>query len=320
MPAPSLLSVPEAGSSLPTSILGRVRSKFRSIEEWHLNLSEADHRKHCQNLVASPRIEIELERWWISCQLFDDNHDGELEYEEYARFHSNLVKAFNKHEVSENQLIGEAAECALANDWERDSKGDGVVDQQEFYHSVVELAVTWCEHDPHHQESESFYLAFLQKMFHNIFSSDPEKSKAEYLEIHTDIERGCKRARSPTTQRVRKASVFRRPSQFDFTEISECEGKIDTPIILSPLQKRKQYTRSRKAPAVVHMISAARYLTGIHTSPLAPPAPEAAVVPRTREVEAVPHTQYVVDPIEKKRNKAAMARVRRPPPLPHRCS
>ena len=37
-------------------------------------------------------------------QLFDDNSDGRLEFEEYERFHTNLVKAFNKHEVSPKQL------------------------------------------------------------------------------------------------------------------------------------------------------------------------------------------------------------------------
>jgi hypothetical protein len=205
-----------------------VKIKFRVMGALHHAASEANHQRHCRSLVTNPAIAEELERWWVSAQLFDDNDDGVLEFDEYERFHTNLVGAFNKHEIEAHQLSEEQAQSALKKDWARDSGGKPVVDQSAFYVSVIELAMTWCEADPQHHESQGFYLAFLQKLFLDIFSLNPEQDKKEYLQTHTHIAKSHSRLLAVAgfadlrDSKVRRTSVFqRRPSLLDLTDLEQ---------------------------------------------------------------------------------------------------
>jgi hypothetical protein len=125
----------------------KVKQRIAALGALDRNAVEADHRRNCLRLLKYPHFDSELAKWWSACQLFDTDNNGDLEFDEYEYFHNKLVSAFNETEEEARQLGKGEAEKALLADWERDSKGDGAVDKEEFFLSIIELAVTWVEHE-----------------------------------------------------------------------------------------------------------------------------------------------------------------------------
>ena len=97
------------------------------------------------------------------------------------------MRAFNRSNPP--GLLEAAAERSLMIDWERDSKGDGIVDKDDFIRSVVELAVTWCEHTD--ILTPEVCTEFLHDLFGKLFSDLPEQQKVQwrehYQEHHTQV-------------------------------------------------------------------------------------------------------------------------------------
>ena len=90
----------------------------------------------------------------------------------YAYFHHCLVMAMNDDDTT-NYITKKEALSSLDEDWVRDSEGSGRVDKTEFFHSVVDLAVAWCDVP----EDPSCVLAFLGSLFPRVFTHNPQSIK-----------------------------------------------------------------------------------------------------------------------------------------------
>jgi hypothetical protein len=108
------------------------------------------HRALIQRAIADEHLQPELSRWVHSATIFDEiGLLKEIQFAEYAFFHHRLVHAFNERNraqgMTEDELISEEEEeIALAEDWGRDSKGDGGVRHADFKYSVVESVASLC--------------------------------------------------------------------------------------------------------------------------------------------------------------------------------
>jgi hypothetical protein len=125
----------------------KVQQRISALGALDRNAVEAEHRRECLKLIDVKEFDDELARWWEACQLFDTNNNSDLEFDEYEYFHNKLVNAFNESEEEARKLSASEARRALLADWDRDSKGDGAVDKADFFLSIIELAVTWVEHE-----------------------------------------------------------------------------------------------------------------------------------------------------------------------------
>jgi hypothetical protein len=176
-----------AETSLWAWIRSAIARKLAALSALDTSLAEADNQREVEKLASDPSVLSEIEHWWNACLLFDEDDSTSLDFFEYSYFHSQLVRAFNRSNPP--GLLEAAAERSLMIDWERDSKGDGIVDKDDFIRSVVELAVTWCEHTD--ILTPEVCTEFLHDLFGKLFSDLPEQQKVQwrehYQEHHTQV-------------------------------------------------------------------------------------------------------------------------------------
>jgi hypothetical protein len=172
---------------------------------------EADYRRKLEQLAKTPAVCAEVECWWNASQFFDQDSSSELSFSEYHYFHNSLVRAIFP------SLAGAAQQRALMTDWQRDSKGDDSVDKDEFFTSIVELAVTWCE------VGEGVFLqpnecaSYLNGLFSQIFSDKPDQHKLQWQERPN-----TKRSEGPTAA---AASVDSTVQNADFSSLAALAKK-----------------------------------------------------------------------------------------------
>jgi len=129
----------------------------------HFYTPEQIHAR--KSLRQHKRIEELLCFWWHASSKHDDaNNDEKLNKEEYERLYNRLLKAFADDDDSENDLTHEQARVAFDEDWEKDSGGDGAIDEEEFKDAIFELADHWCE-----GVDAIEYIEYLEMMYNRVF-------------------------------------------------------------------------------------------------------------------------------------------------------
>ena len=129
----------------------------------HFYTPEQIHAR--KKLRKHKRIEELLSFWWhASSKHDDDNDDDLLDREEYEKLYNRLLKAFADDDDSENDLTHEQARAAFDEDWEKDSGGDGAIDEEEFKDAIFELADHWCE-----GVDAIEYIEYLEMMYNRVF-------------------------------------------------------------------------------------------------------------------------------------------------------
>ena len=125
----------------------------------HYTLEAQETREAIRHL---PHVEDILTHWWHACHAHFDDGDQTLSKDEYRVFYDRLVSAFSEHEQDGDVDIDdpEVLEAAFEEDWERDSHGDGNIDNRGGRPSWQRLSRT--PHELRHLasglESESPFL------------------------------------------------------------------------------------------------------------------------------------------------------------------
>ena len=76
----------------------------------------------------------ELGEWWER----SSGGDQKLNKQEYTHFYQRLA-----YTVRGDELSGAGLVEAMETDWRNDSKGKGFIEQDDFFDSIFEMAVTW---------------------------------------------------------------------------------------------------------------------------------------------------------------------------------
>lgn len=134
------------------------------------------------NIRSSPTVESALQKWWKASARYDDkDRDGALNKVEYAGFHKRLLGLFEvmglDHPISEDE-----GRELMEQDFELDSGGDGLVNEEKFLYSIFQLADQWTDSiDAEH------YCAFLHNSYDIVYKemieSDAIRPPEEWREV-----------------------------------------------------------------------------------------------------------------------------------------
>ena len=117
----------------------RARPKAQLVGKLRRLAHKSSHDRSRANLRHDVRrhkelMLVELGEWWER----SSGGDQKLNKQEYKHFYQRLA-----YTVRGDELSGAGLVEAMETDWRNDSKGKGLIEQDDFFDSIFEMAVTW---------------------------------------------------------------------------------------------------------------------------------------------------------------------------------